>query len=102
MHSCVYVNALNKLDNEKEKDEKAVSMLSLSWSLTFILFIVYLVFHKFFNKIIGLPTVLVSLMFAQILFEPPISFWSMKQRFNYKYIKMVIRTIAMAICNAIL
>lgn len=102
MHSCVYVNTLTKSDDEKEKNEKAVSMLSLSWTLTFTLFIIYIFFHNLFNKIIGLPTALVCLIFAQILFEPPVSFWSTKQRFNYKYIKMVIRTIAMVICNAIL
>lgn len=102
MHSCIYSNSLAKSKEERKSDEDAVSMLSLSWTLTFVLFIIYIVFHDFFNKIIGLPTALVSLIFAQILFEPPVSFWSMKQRFNYKYIKMVIRTIAMVICNTVL
>ena len=100
MHSCVYSNTLVKKENDREKDEDAVSMLSLSAVITIVLFTTYLVFHKFFNRIIGLPTFLVSLIFAEVLFDPPVSFWSIKQRFEYKYIKLVIRTIMMTICNA--
>ena len=102
MHSCVYSNVLAKINDEKERMKKAVSMLSLSGCITLFVFGIYLIFHQYINKIIGLPTALVSLLFAQILFEPPVNFWSMKQRFEYKYVKLVIRTITMVIFNAVL
>ena len=102
MHSCVYSNVLAKINDEKERMKKAISMLSLSGCITLIVFVIYLIFHQYVNRIIGLPTALVCLLFAQILFEPPVNFWSMKQRFEYKYVKLVIRTITMVILNAIL
>ena len=102
MHSCVYLNTIAKRKSEEENDKDAISMLSLSGCLTLLIFAIYIIFQDFFNKIIGLPTALVSLIFAQVLFEPSVNFWSTKQRFKYRYIKLVIRTITMVICNAVL
>lgn len=102
MHSVVYVNDYTKANTQREKDEAAVPLLSLSTLLTIVIFIVYVVFHSWLDKLIGLPFALVCLLFAQILFEPPVNFWSMQQRFEYKYVILVARTIAMVILNAAL
>lgn len=102
MHSVVYVNDYTKADTQREKDEAAVPLLSLSALLTIVVFIAYLIFHSWLDKLIGLPFALVCLLFAQILFEPPVNFWSMQQRFEYKYVILVARTIAMVVLNAAL
>ena len=102
MHSVVYVNDYTKADTQREKDEAAVPLLSLSTLLTIVVFIIYLIFHSWLDKLIGLPFALVCLLFAQILFEPPVNFWSMQQRFEYKYVILVARTIAMVVLNAVL
>ena len=102
MHSVVYVNDYTKADTQREKDEAAVPLLSLSTLLTIVVFIIYLIFHSWLDKLIGLPFALVCLLFAQILFEPPVNFWSMQQRFEYNYVILVARTIAMVVLNAVL
>lgn len=102
MHNCIYVNEYTKADTQKEKDFAAIPLLSLSVVITMIIFVVYLIFHGWLDKFIGMPFALTCLLFAQILFEPPVSFWSMQQRFEYKYVILVIRTIVMVILNAVL
>lgn len=101
MHSVIYVNNYTKADSKEEKSHTAIPLLSLSFLLTLGVFGVYWLFREHFNKLIGLPTVLVCLLFVQILFEPPVNFWTIQQRFNYKYIALVIRTLLMVILNAI-
>lgn len=102
MHNCAYINFVVKSNNDKEKDELAVSLLSLSGLITIVLFIIYIIFNSYFNTILGLSTPLVCLIFAQALFDPATNFWTIKQRYEFKYIKLVIRTISMVVCNALL
>lgn len=102
MHSVIYVNNYTKADSQKEKDDAAVPLLLLSAVLTIVLFVVYLIFHTWLDELIGMPFMLVCLLFAQILFEPPVSFWGMQQRFEYKYVILVARTISMVTLNAVL
>ena len=55
MHSVIYVNNYTKADTQKEKDDAAVPLISLSALLTIALFVLYLVFHTWLDKLIGLP-----------------------------------------------
>lgn len=102
MNNCIYINKLSKLENEKQKNEAGISLLSLASTITLVLFIIYLIFHEFFNKITGLNTIMTCLLFTQILFVEPFNFWTMKNRYNYKYIKLVLITILYIILNSIL
>ena len=102
MHSVIYVNEYTKADSQMDKDKAAVPLLSLSAVLTIGIFIIYVIFHRFLDIIIGLPFALTCLLFAQILFEPPVNFWSMQQRFEFKYVKLVARTISMVLLNSAL
>lgn len=102
MHNGIYVNNYAKANTKQEKDFSAIPLLSLSGCLTIILFIVYILFHNFFDIYIKLPFPIICLLFAQILFEPPMSFWSIKQRFEYKYVSLFVRTILMILFNTIL
>lgn len=102
MEKCVYINGIAKASSEKEKDDLAIPLLSLSGVLTVVLFIVYLIFHNQINGLLKLPTTLMCLVFAQVLFEPAVVFWSTKQRYEYKYIALVALTIGMVVANAAL
>lgn len=102
MHNCIYMNKISKAQNDDEKNKVAIPMLSLSSVITIIIFIIYLIFHNYINSIVGLPTCMICLMFLQIFFDPVINFWIVKQRFDYNYKKIVLRTCFMVGLNAIL
>lgn len=102
MQNCVYINRVTKAEKDEEKARISVELLSLAGTITFIVYIIYLILHKWINLAIGMPTALVSLLFAQVLFEPPVSYWTVQKRFDFKYKPLVFRTIAMVLCNAML
>ncbi len=102
MEYCAYINGITKTDDQAQKDETAVSLLSLSATITILIFLIYFIFRHYLDKIIGLPTVMIVLIFAEIFFDPPVNFWSIQQRYEFRYIKLVVRTISMVLLNAIL
>ena len=102
MHRCIYVNGIAKSKSKEDKNKLAISILSLATTITAFMFVFYLIFHKVLNTVIGLPTIVVIFMFIQILFEPPVSLWLTKQRFEYKYMQTVAVTIGMVILNSVL
>ena len=99
LHNVIYVNNYTKAGDEKQKNKAAIPLLSLSFVITISVFLFYILFSKWLNGFIGLPSALVLLLFAQIIFEPPINFWTAKQRFDYNYISLVVRTIIMVLLN---
>lgn len=101
LESCAYISALTKF-NEKDKNEAQASLLELSWVLTSILFFIFCIFGNKISLILGLPKNLLLLMCLQIYFVPAVNFWSMRNRFQYKYKSLVFVSVSMAIFNAVL
>lgn len=87
---------------EKDKERFISSMQGLSSFLTIGLFIVYICGLNFWNNILDLSTVLVTAMFCQLLFEPAYLFWSAKQRFEYKYKKLVLVTLLIVLSSPLM
>lgn len=102
VNSTIYINNYTKANTQEEKDQVAVPLLSLSMTVTFVLFVLYLVLYPALKQVISMPFYLMCLLFIQILFEPPVSMWSTQQRFEFQYVKLVARTIAMVIANSCL
>lgn len=102
MEKCAYINGIAKASDEKEKNSVAIPLLSLSFVITVSIFVLYLVFQNQVNRLTGLDTPLMIMMFVQIVFGPPVIFWSTKQRYEYKYIKLVCITLGMVLANAAL
>lgn len=100
-HTCVYINNLSKLENEKEKDELAVSLIDLSFLITLCWLVVYLIAPTFWNSVLGIPESIVVLMFLEAFFIPVVNLWSTKQRYNYKYKTLVTWTVGQVLLNAI-
>lgn len=101
MSTCVYINAISKNDNEEERDRLGLSYLSLTFVITVVLLGVYLLFARFVNPIIGLPTGMFVLMFIDLFLQQPIGFWTVKQRYQYKYVLLVIVTMGSTVVNAL-
>lgn len=95
-----YPVGITKYDNDK--DRYTSSVLGLSNIVTLSVFIIYICASSFFNKYIGLPTHVVIWIFIYLLFYPAWEFWAIRQRFSYKYIRLVIMTLLVAVLSPII
>lgn len=83
------------------KDEYTVTMQSITTILTTIFAIFYFVFREWINQITELPTFIIMFMIVEMYFEPAISFWSLRQRYDFKYKSVIAITLLMAILNPV-
>lgn len=97
--SCAYMSVLTKFEG-KDKDEAESSLLELSFLFTTVLLIVFISFGRPISTLVGLPQNILMLMCVQIYFVPAVNFWSVKNRFRYKYKSLVFVSVSMAILNA--
>lgn len=81
------------VDYEENRDQYTASIQGLSTLITAGIFCIYLVAHQFWDRLLEMDNITVLLMFAYFIFYPAFSFWSVRQRVEYKYLKMVVVTI---------
>lgn len=86
----------------KDRDRYTSSMQGLSTVVTVLLFCVYLPFKDYINELTGLSTLLMVTIFAECLMAPALSFWSARQRYEFKYIALVAETVFNAIASPVL
>lgn len=96
----VFNNAMINFENQR--DRYISSMQGLVTVITGIFFIVYLLFREFFNNFLGMTTPLVLLLFIELLVTPALQFWTVHNRFAYKYKSIVAVTLFKSIINPIL
>lgn len=98
----VFNNALNKIKDENERNKYVSSMQGLTITITVILIFIYIPFQNYWSNLLGLSKTIIWLMIAELLVEPAINFWSGRQRFDYKYKRMVGVTLLKSALNPIL
>lgn len=86
-----YIVGLTKFSDDRERYTS--SLLSLSFVITTIFLILYLLFYELVNNITGLPFETTLLIFAILYTVPAISFWSGLQKVCLRYKQMVFVTI---------
>lgn len=86
-----YIVGLTKFNDDIERYTS--SLLSLSFIITTLYLVLYLLFYKYVDKITGLSFELTLLIFAILYTMPVISFWSGLQKVCLRYKQMVIITI---------
>lgn len=96
----VFNNAMLKFKNDR--DCYTASMQGLTFTITAIFFGVYIVFRNQFNAWLGMNTLLMCLLFIQLLSMPPLLFWSARQRFDFRYKSLVAITLLKAVLNPLL
>ena len=94
LYQNAYTKGLVKYGNNR--NSLTSSLLSLSSFITICFFIVFIVFHSFWEKIFNMSSILISMMFIEVLFMSAFEFWAEKQRFNYKYKMLVLLSIIMS------
>ena len=96
----VYNKGLVKF--ETNRDEFTTAMLGLSTCATVVFFMLYCVNIAMWTKVLELKPSYMIIMFAEMLCVPAYSYWSARQRFEYKYKNLVISTVAMSLLSPIL
>lgn len=87
MHNYLYSKGMIKYEDEKEGFTSA--LIGLSGLLTVMLFIIYILFQDYFEKLSRLPFVAVFMMFLLFFFQPSYNYWCSRQRFEYKIVGLV-------------
>lgn len=95
----VFNNGMVKFTEDKYRYQS--SMQGLSTVVTGGLFIVYLLFHGFWNRIFDLPGILLIFMFIQFFFEPAYQYFLAEQRYEYKYKSIVAVTLLLSIASPV-
>lgn len=100
LSSFVFNKGMVKYDDDRDRFQS--SLLGLGILSTCVFFIIYLFFNKSINKYTGLSFTLMICMFVHMLFEPAILLWTARQRFEYKYVSLVIVTFAISVISPLL
>lgn len=90
-------NAMSKFDNDR--DRYISSMQGLTVCITTIVMMLTFIFWHGIHDFVGLSYIMMLLMFLEIYVTPALAFWSSKQRFEYKYRRLVIITLVKSILN---
>ena len=93
----VFNNGMIKYENDRKR--YISSMQGLSTIATLGVFVVYILLKEYWDKLLELPDIVVFFMFVEMLVAPALSFWSAKQRFEYKYVMLVFVTLAISIIS---
>lgn len=97
LYAGVYNKGLTKYKDDM--DGFALSMQYTTTILTGICTVIYLIFRKQFNALTDMSTPITLLMFAELCMTTPLQFWSVKQRYNFKYKSVVLATVVLTLLN---
>lgn len=100
LHMGVLNNALTKLPQTGEKVVSAFQSLSLVVSSC--LFIIAILFRNQLSTLMGLPVIIVVLMFFSFMFKEPYSIWIIKKRYSFDYVAPVIFTVIISILTPVI
>lgn len=77
------------------------AQLGLTTTITIFFFTIYLLDIPFWTRAFDLNPFLMFAMFVELLFMPALELWSSQQRFDYKYKKYVVITMAMSLLSVL-
>ncbi len=81
---------------ENDRDGYTSSTLSLASMITLGIFAVYCIGSSVLDSYIDLPKCMMIMMFFEIFFSTAMSFWAIRNRFEYKYKSVIVFTLLVA------
>lgn len=99
LYCGVFTKAMIDYDDDKER--YISSMQGLSSVITIGMFLIYAIAHSFWNSVFEMGTVTMVLMFLYFVFFPALQFWSVRQRVENKYGKMVAVTMLVSVLTPV-
>lgn len=100
LYSGVYAQGVVKFDQDKNRFSSTLQGLSLTLILVWML--IYMTFHSYINNALSLTTVQILSMFLMIWVSGSFNFWSMNERVDFHYKKLVTLTLAVSIFQPII
>ena len=86
---------------EDDRDGYTVSMQSFSTLLVIGVTFIYLIFHSLINSFTELSTPITLVMLCEILAASAVSYWSVRNRYEYNYKKIVAVTLLLSVFNVL-
>lgn len=93
-------NGLSKFENDRDRFISAMQGLIIT--STTIVFGIFGLGHDLIENLFELSPIYILLMFVEMYVKPSILLWSGKQRFEYRYKKLVIITLLESLVNPLL
>ena len=87
---------------EKDKDGYTSSVMGLIMVMTLITVAVYAVFHSWIDRVTGLSSFIMLLMFIQLFFNPPLMLWTNRERFDFRYRRPAAVTMISTLLNPLI
>lgn len=86
----------------KDQDRFTGSLVGLCFVITGIISVIYFLFSNQWNVLLKMSTLLCSCMFVHLIAKTPYLFWMAKERYDYKYRKVVAGTMILSIGTPVL
>ena len=83
LYNNVFYNGI--MEFKKDGDRFTYSMLTLSNTITVVVFLVVWTVNKYIFRFLNISDSLILFMFLSFLLEPAFEFWKTRQRFDFKY-----------------
>ncbi len=80
----------------KGRDAYTATMQTVTTALVLLFFVAYAVFHNWIDAFTGLSTLIVIAVFAELLFTNPVTFWMARERYDFRYKRVVLVTLLIA------
>jgi len=96
----VFMKGMSKYS--EDKDGYASSMLGLTTAVTTGMFVIYLIFSNQVNSLLELSTPIMLAMFVELYVHNASAFWSIRERFDFRYKSVVIYTLTTAVLSSAL
>lgn len=100
LYAGVYNKGLSKYKGDM--DGYALTMQYTTSILTLCTAVVYFLFKDAFNRLTDLSTPLMVLMLLELFFMTPMTFWTVRQRYDFKYKSVVAATLVLSIFSPVL
>lgn len=99
----LYANVFNNGMIKYKTDQNGFlsSLQGLTTTITIIIMMLFLVFGETVSSILELPLWIIIIMMLEIMVMPGFEYWAAKERFDYKYKKVIGITLAVAVLNPV-
>lgn len=84
----------------EDRDGYTSAMLSLTTVITTVLFVIYLIFQKQINTVTELSTIIMCAMLVEVYTSAAVSFWALRERYEFRYKAVVLYTLLNAFLSS--